>query len=139
MLWGQCHAQSITVVSMQSSYIPHTLVYYERGRLSSQRTKVVNAVFPPPLGPTSKNVGNSAVLDAFLYSNECSKTGKRIVIANVTKIVDNFGDSAWVSQLSSSYQAMILCRVVKPSPVPFLDPGIQTGARSSATLSVYQE
>jgi hypothetical protein len=67
----------------------------------------VNAVFPPPLGPTSKNVGSPVEVTAFLYRKECSRIGKRMAIANVIRIVDSFGESAWVSQLSSSYQAML--------------------------------
>lgn len=67
----------------------------------------MKAVFPPPLGPTSKNVGSPVEAAAFLYRKECSRTGKRMAIASVIKIVDGFGDSAWVSQLSSSYQAML--------------------------------
>lgn len=69
-------------------------------------TRVVNAVFPPPLGPTSKNVGSPVDVAAFLYRKECSRMGKMMAIANVTRMVDGFGDSAWVSQLSSSYQAI---------------------------------
>lgn len=85
----------------------------ERARIAcilhvqQQHTRVVNAVFPPPLGPTSKNVDSPVEAAAFLYRKACSKIGKTMAIANVIRIVDGFGDSAWVSQLSSSYQAML--------------------------------
>jgi hypothetical protein len=75
--------------------------------VQQQHTRVVNAVFPPPLGPTSKNVGSPVEVAAFLYRKECSRIGKKRAMANVIRIVDGFGDSAWVNQLSSSYQAML--------------------------------
>ena len=74
---------------------------------------------PPPLGPASRKVGSAVdEVAAWRYRNECSRTGSSSATARVTRMVDSLGDRAWVSQLSSSCQAM-------------------AGVRSSAAASVY--
>jgi len=92
-------------------------------KMSSERlqehTSVVNAVFPPPLGPTSRKVGSVAVAAAFLYRKLCSSTGSPRATINVMMMVVRFGEKAAVSQLSSSYHAMaarqwLSCTQMKP-------------------------
>lgn len=67
----------------------------------------MNAVLPPPLGPTSRNVGSPVALAAFLYKMEWITIGKRSATASVTRMVDTLGDRARVSQPSASCQAMV--------------------------------
>lgn len=88
---------------------------------------------PPPLGPTSKNVGNSVEAAAFLYRKECSRIGSRMAIASEIRIVDGFGDSAWVSQLSSSYQAML----PQCADKLLLSVSIQVAGRALAVAQLY--
>jgi hypothetical protein len=66
----------------------------------------VNAVFPLPLGPTSRKVGRVAEVAAFLYKKPCSRIGNPIATMKVMRMVVRFGENALVSQLSSSYHAM---------------------------------
>jgi hypothetical protein len=73
-----------------------------------RRTKVVNAVFPLPLGPTSRKVGRLVDAAACLYSNVCSSIGRPNATTMVMRMVVRFGENAAVSQLSSSYHAMAL-------------------------------
>ena len=68
---------------------------------------MVRAVLPAPLGPTSKNVGSPVALAAFLYRNVCSTIGIRSANATVTRMAMGDGARAHVSQLSSSYHAMV--------------------------------
>lgn len=65
---GQCRAQSGNDVNMQflGHLVPCAPIVHECSGLSEQHTRVVNAVFPPPLGPTSKNVGSPVALATFL-------------------------------------------------------------------------
>lgn len=70
------------------------------------RTRVVKAVFPPPLGPTSKKVGRLVDAAAFLYRKLCSSIGNVSTMRKVMMMVVRFGERAAVSQLSSSYQAI---------------------------------
>ena len=72
-----------------------------------QLTSMVRAVLPAPLGPTSKNVGSPVALAAFLYRNVCSTIGIRSANATVTRMAMGDGARAHVSQLSSSYHAMV--------------------------------
>jgi hypothetical protein len=67
---------------------------------------MVKAVLPAPLGPTSRNVGSPVALAAFLYRNVWSRIGTKSANATVTSMAMGDGDSAHVSQLSSSYQAI---------------------------------
>lgn len=67
---------------------------------------MVNAVFPPPLGPTRRKVGVFVVAAACLYKKVCSNIGRVIATTNVMRMVVRFGESAFVSKLSSSYHAM---------------------------------
>lgn len=68
---------------------------------------MVKAVLPAPLGPTSKNVGSPVALAALLYRIECSTIGIRSANATVTRMAMGDGARAHVSQLSSSYHAMV--------------------------------
>ena len=52
-------------VSMHGYLASGAPILLER-QTQQQHTRVVNAVLPPPLGPTSKNVGSPVVLAAFL-------------------------------------------------------------------------
>lgn len=61
---------------------------------------VVNAVFPPPLGPTSKKVGTFVDAAAFLYRKVWNSIGSAIATRTVIKMVVGFGEKAAVSQLS---------------------------------------
>jgi hypothetical protein len=71
-----------------------------------RRTKVVNAVFPLPLGPTSRKVGIFVVAAACLYRKLCSSIGSPSATRTVMMMVVRLGENAAVSQLSSSYHAM---------------------------------
>lgn len=60
----------------------------------------MNAVFPPPLGPTSRIVGTFVDAAAFLYKKPWSSMGSPIATRMVIKMVVKFGEKAAVSQLS---------------------------------------
>lgn len=66
----------------------------------------MKAVFPAPLGPTSKKVGRLVDAAAFLYKKLCSSIGRTSATRNVMMMVLRFGERAAVSQLSSSYHAI---------------------------------
>jgi hypothetical protein len=68
---------------------------------------MVKAVLPAPLGPTSRNVGSPVALAAFLYRNVWRRIGIRSANATVTRMAMGDGARAHVSQLSSSYHAMV--------------------------------
>lgn len=83
------------------------VVFSGGGHETGRHTSVVKAVLPAPLGPTSRNVGSAAdEVAAWRYRNECSRMGSSRATARVSRMVDGLGDRAWVSQLSSSCQAM---------------------------------
>lgn len=69
---------------------------------------MVNAVFPPPLGPTRRKVGRFVDAAAFRYKKLCSSIGRPIATMKVIRMVLRFGERAAVSQLSSSYHGMTL-------------------------------
>lgn len=96
--WGYGVALRLVVVVSANTFP----IYSQHGR----HTKVVKAVFPPPLGPTSRNVGRLVVAAAFLYKKLCRRIGKTSAMRNVRMIVVGFGASAAVSQLSSSCHAI---------------------------------
>jgi hypothetical protein len=73
-----------------------------------KHTNVVNAVFPLPLGPTSRNVGRLVDAAAFRYNKVCSSIGSPIATIRVMKMVVRLGENAAVSQLSSSCHAISL-------------------------------
>jgi hypothetical protein len=81
----------------------HGMVFQERPK---ERTNVVNAVFPPPLGPTSKKVGRFVDAAVFWYRKVCSSIGRTRATTIVTRMVLRLGEKAAVSQLSSSCHAM---------------------------------
>ena len=78
-----------------------------------RRTNVVNAVFPLPLGPSSRKVGRLVDAAACLYSKACSSMGRPNETITVMMMVVRFGENAAVSQLSSSYHAMALLHTRK--------------------------
>jgi len=71
------------------------------------RTSVAKAVFPPPLGPTSRKVGRVVPTAACRYRKECNSIGKTNATTRVTRMVVRLGEKAAVSQLSWSYHAMV--------------------------------
>jgi hypothetical protein len=73
----------------------------------------VNAVFPLPLGPTSRKVGRLVDAAACLYRRLCSNIGSPSATRMVMRMVVRFGENAAVSQLSSSYHAMALLHTRK--------------------------
>jgi hypothetical protein len=93
---------------------------------------VVNAVFPPPLGPTRRKVGRLVAAAAFRYKKLCSRIGRPIATRKVIRIVLGFGESAAVSQLSSSYHAMAFQKKTAESAIHVPE----CGCKQSVTCDV---
>jgi hypothetical protein len=69
-------------------------------KLMEKHTNVANAVFPAPLGPTSRNVGRPVDDAAFRYKKVCTSTGSMSATRQVRMMVERLGAKAAVSQLS---------------------------------------
>jgi hypothetical protein len=66
----------------------------------------VSAVFPLPLGPTIRNVGNVFLLVEDRYSNICIITGRNRATVKEKRITDNFGSSKAVNTAPTVLCAM---------------------------------
>ena len=73
----------------------------------SHHTHVTSDVFPELLGPTIKKLGVVVFVPA-RYSHQWITTGSVSVMMRVIKMVDRYGPHALLSQLSSSYHAMMI-------------------------------